>query len=248
MILRSPLTRIAAALTVILVASSIEPSGSATSEAVPGAVESSQSSARVIVETGTQISARPLLIRQGIPAYERLSLAKHRVSLVLSRADSVEWGFTVTHMPEPDVTLVGATAHIPIKPEIRVVIQASGALMTHPALQALLPETLWGVGLEWKGIADPLAISAAIDYSSSASGDVADASIRGSVSLLLTDTISLSLSASVSGICQSSLNPELGISLASRTTPQDTVYARVDASLAPADSVCISVGAVRELQ
>jgi hypothetical protein len=247
-VLRSTLARTAVALTAILTAASIQVSVSAMPEAVPRSAVSSRGSARIIVESSAQINARAILIPGGVLAYERLSLAKHRVSLVLSRSDSIEWGFAVTHLPRPGVTVVDATARIRVKPELRAVIKVSDVLMTHSAPSALLPGTLWGTGLEWKRIVDPLAVTAGIDYFRSADGDAEDASIHGSMSLLLTDTISLSLSASVSGICQSSLSPALGISLASRKAPNDTLYARVDASLAPADSVCVSVGVARELE
>ncbi|NLU41076.1 MAG: hypothetical protein GXX08_02620 [Firmicutes bacterium] len=247
MILRSPFARIAAALAAIFIASSLEISGSSTPAALQRETKSSRGSARVVIETSAQITARPIFIRPVILAYERLSIARHRVSLVLTRADSLEWGFTVTHVPAPGVTVIGAAAHIPIKPELRAIIEVSEALATGAAPPVSPSRTLWGVGLEWKRVVDPLAISAGIDYASSVLGDAADASIHGSISLLLTDTISLSLSASVSGMCQSNPSPALGISLAGRQAPYGTLYARIDSSLAPADSVCLSVGVVREL-
>ena len=248
MIPRSPLVRIAAALTATLIALPLEISGSTTPVALQVEAQSPRSSARAIVETSSQITARPVLVRPVMLAYERLSLAKHRVSLVLSSADSVEWGLTVTHIPSPGVTVVGASVHFPLRPEISAVMEVSEALVTDTMLSAPPTETLWGVGLEWKRIVDPLAISAAIVYSSSALGAFADVSINGSVSVLLTDTISLSLSAPVSGICQDSLSPAFGISLANRKAPKCTLYTRIDASLAPADSVCLSIGVVRKLE
>jgi hypothetical protein len=222
-----------------------EIAGQATSGTVDGP---GHRSARLIAETGVDIHTLGNVTYTGSVIHEHVTGSRYRLSLILHHGDSLEWGLTAVHLPDPCITTIGASARFRVTPEVSAEIDISGSLLAGSGSGRVLPGFGWGTNLEWQRIVDPLALTAQVGYASHSTSAFGLASVGGSVALLVNDYISISGSGSLGWSDVGAVITQLGVSVAYQVSSVNTVYVTVQTTLSPSDSTSATLGISHELR